>query len=179
MLDKTRIQRVSSDTDPTLQSEKADCGNMVEKGSSFCLVHGGNKATEAAEANGLRNYRLSKANARLGQLRNNSFIKDLRDEIAILRIILEERLNALSEPSEMILHSGALSELVLKIEKLVTSCHKLEMSMGSTLDKSTVANMAEGIVKIISSHVSEQTLSTIVADIDKLINQPIVPQDKE
>lgn len=73
----------------------------------------------------------------------------------------------------MILQSGALSELILKIEKLVTSCHKLEKDMGVTIEKNQVINMAESIVAVVNKHVTDKVvMAKIVEEIKLIFRKP-------
>ena len=167
MQDSTTIQRITDDRDPErCQHINAvgQCSNKAVTGGSYCLVHGGNKQLQKNEAAGLRNYRLTKYRTRLAEARNSSSIKDLRDEIAILRILLEEKFNAIDTTNQLILQSGSIADLVLKIEKLVMSCMKLEEKTGVMLDKEHVLTMAEGIINIISKNIEDQDLLNTIAN---------------
>ena len=178
MLEKDRIQRAE-----TLEEKCVTdgCINKHEPNSQHCLVHGGNKGTESASSNLLRNYRLTKHASRCGELRHSSGLKDLRDEIAILRMMLEEKLNGIESTSEMILQSGAISDLIIKIEKIVTSCHKLEKDMDVTLDRTVVLNLADTIVAIISKHVEDkEAITDIVRELGEMFSKEVAknPTDK-
>ena len=72
---------------------QGQCRNESVEGGTMCMCHGGNKQLEAAESKSLRNYRKSKWLARISVHAENSGIKCLREEIGILRIIMEERLD--------------------------------------------------------------------------------------
>ncbi|HPT70825.1 MAG TPA: hypothetical protein PLE74_00925 [Candidatus Cloacimonadota bacterium] len=176
MIDKERIKRVTDERDPNRcqagSQAHGQCLNVAEVGSKYCLAHGGDTATTEAKEKNLRNYRLTKFHTRAAEMRESSGIKDLRDEIAILRMTLEEKMNAFENASEMILQSGAISELILKIEKLVTSCHKLEKDMGVTIEKTTVIRMAEQIVGIINKYVTDkETIENIVREMQVALTE--------
>ena len=149
-----------------------DAGNTIY--GNFCLVHGGNKAIEVEEKKNLKNYRITKYRVRLAEMRSSEFIKDLRDEIAILRMILEEKLNGISSNTDLILQSGSISELVLKVERLVISCQKLEDKLGITIDKAKVISIAEQMIGIISQHEKDPAiLENIANDISTLLGEKI------
>ena len=57
-------------------------------------------------------------------------------------MILEEVLNKCKDSKDLILKSSVISDLVVKVEKLVSSCHKMEGSMGQLLDKSAILQFA-------------------------------------
>ena len=142
--------------------------------ANFCLVHGGRAALDAQAKAGLRNYRITKFRTRLGELRSNEFIKDLRDELAILRMILEEKLNGVQSSTDLILQSGHISELVMKVERLVTSCQKLEDRLGVTIDKAKVIGIAEQIIAIIVTHEKDDAIVEAIAkDIEKMMGEQI------
>ena len=179
MEDKTAITRVDRDDHPHRcqhVNNVGQCHNLAVElrdgagWSEKCLVHGGNASLIAQDKAGLKNYRLTKYQQRLGELRSNAFIKDLRDELAILRMILEEKLNSVANPTDLILQSGNISDMVMKIERLVTSCQKLEDRLGVTIDKAKVIAIAEQIIAIISLHEKDTTvLEAIANDIEKMM----------
>lgn len=135
--------------------EHSGCINKRLEGVQFCAFHGGNRQLSVQENQNLRTYRLAKFQAQLDKFASQPNIKNLRDEIAILRIMMEERLNSLSSPLEIMAHTHTISDLCMKIEKLVTSCHKLEKSMGNYLDKTAVIQLGMEIVQIITKYVKD------------------------
>ena len=69
---------------------------------------------------------------------------------------MEERLNKCSDATDLILQSGPISDLVMKIEKVVASCHKLEGQMGTLLDKQAILQFAQAVISIIASELEGQ-----------------------
>ncbi len=142
------------------------CNNKAMENSNFCPAHGGNRGRDIAKKKELRNYRLARFNARLIELGNNDGIMSLRDEIAVLRVILEEKWNMAKDTHDLMLMSGPLSDLVVKIEKLVTSANRLESKLGNYLNKTKILQFAQIIIQIIGQHVNdENTLETIAEEI--------------
>jgi hypothetical protein len=153
--------RVEDEADPDrcqgIIKSKGQCLNKSLPHSDYCPAHGGNKGEEAHEKKQANNYRLQKWKwkVRLGELSESDVIKSLREEIGILRVLMEERLVRIEDPSDLILQSGPISDLVMKIDKVVNSCHKLEGSMGQLLDKSKVIQLANEFIEIISSELPD------------------------
>ena len=131
------------------------CNRETEEGSDYCLKHGGAFVRKRKKIEGLRNYRLNRYKQRANELVESEKLKDLRDEVAILRILLEERFNACEDTATLILHSGTISDLILKINQLVTSCHKLDLQLGDMLDREVVMEMADKIIELISEEVND------------------------
>ena len=94
------------------------CTNKAVPGGKYCRCHGGNKEQESMTQESLRNYRLTKWHAKLGRHAESPGIKSLRDEIAILRMLLEERLNICEDANDLILQSHMISDLVVKVENI-------------------------------------------------------------
>jgi len=132
----------------------------------FCLAHGGNNAQAAQKKNSLRNYQLTVARwkSQLDLKADADGLKSLRDEIAILRICLEERLNRCNDAMDLIMQSGPISDMVMKINTVVQSCHKLEGAMGQLLDKQAILQFAQVVIGIVSSTVTDNEQINIIAD---------------
>jgi len=79
-----------------------------------------------------------------------SEVSNLRDEIAITRALVEQRLNLISNNSELLAACGQVNSLLLTIEKLVQSCVKTEEKLGALLSKTAVVELATDMVTILS-----------------------------
>jgi hypothetical protein len=131
------------------------CCFFAVEGGTNCLMHGGGKQLASIRAKNLKNYQLTMFRARLERHSGSTEIKSLRDEIGILRMIMEERLNRCKDETDLILQSGPIADLVVKIDKLVSSCHRLEGSMGELLDKTSILQFANVIISIIGDEVGD------------------------
>ena len=135
----------------------------------YCLAHGGNHAQEAHQKKKVRNYRLTiaKFRAQMDEKIDAIGIKSLREEIAILRICLESRLNTCNDAMDLILQSGAISDMVMKINIVVQSCHKLEGSMGHLLDKTAILQFAQVVIGIVTKTLEDEPekINTIADEI--------------
>ncbi len=137
------------------------CWHVRVKGSEFCGMHGGNKAGEAAKKKAVNLYRLDRFKNRVDDFATNPKVKGLREDIGILRMVLEMTLNKCKDENDLIMFSPKISELVMKIEKVVTSAHRLESNMGELLDKMAAMQLGEEIVQLITGGISEYTQKVI------------------
>ena len=152
-------------------SANGQCSIKAIDGNIYCPVHAGNSIRKA-ERQSLKNYRITQFNARLQELGNSDGIKSLRDEIGILRLLLEERWNSCQNPNDLIINSGPIKELVSAISDIVSKCHKLEGSMGMLVDKSAIIQFAGRVVKIIGEDITnEEVLDRISSKIIKAITE--------
>lgn len=160
------IYRITSPDDPErCQSVMAhgQCLNKAEPGYTYCKLHASNVQKQNEQAQRLSNYRLAMWQSRLDEKANNPEVKNLRDEIGILRMIAEEKLRQCQSTTDLILQSGPISDIVTKIEKLVVSCHRLESSMGNLLDKTALVQFASEVIKVISDIVTDQAQVLLIA----------------
>lgn len=144
---KNRCQAVTS---------QGQCLNQAMPGMAWCTVHGGNVQAKSQEKASLSNYRLGLWQAKLERQTSSTQLKSLRDEIGILRILLEEKMNKCQDVTDLILQSAGISDLVVKIEKLVTSCNKLESSLGELMDKQAILRFAGSVISIITETLGEE-----------------------
>lgn len=164
-----KFERVAADSPHRCQAtvKYGQCPFKQIEGCQFCPMHGGASQLNALKAESQRQYRLAKWKDRLGEFADNDQVKSLREEIGILRILMEETMNMCKTSDDLLLYSGKISDLALRIEKVVSSCHRLEASTGMLLDKTAALHLASVIVKIISDHVTDEDA------IDKISSQII------
>lgn len=134
------------------------------KGSNFCPRHGGGAALAKAKKEETRNYHLGKWSMRVNQFADNPEIKSLREEIGIVRMMIETVVGKCKDENDVILYSGKLQNLIQQAQKLVESCHRLEERTGVLLDKQSILVVCDSLVKIIAVHVEDpDALDTIAA----------------
>ena len=143
---------------------KGQCRNKRVNGSEYCPAHGGNSALKIADRIKVKQYLLSKYQGRAADLSDDQDIKSLRGEIGILRMILETRLNHCKSEIELAVQSPALSDLIMKIQKLVYNCHRLEDALGKVMDESQLLGIADVIVRILSEYVTDETILHEIAE---------------
>jgi hypothetical protein len=77
-------------------------------------------------------------------------LKSLREEIAITRAMVEKRLNLVTNEMEFLAAMPAVQSAMSVIEKLVTSCHNMEVKLGNLLSKAALLQVAQQIIDIIA-----------------------------
>ncbi len=163
------------DDDPTrcqASTRAGQCNLKAVPNGKCCLVHGGAMALKNEEQKNLKNYRLAKFRVRITELGSSSHLTSLTDEVGILRMLIEEMINTCDDESELLLRAGPLADLLMKAEKLVTSCHRLDSKLGNLLSKDQVMQFAQLVVEIISNEIAdEKTLDTISAHILKALGE--------
>lgn len=161
-----KLTKATSFDDPNRcqgNNKVGQCSFLAVPGSNMCPKHDLHNIARQRNAD-KRNYRLTKWQARMEEFADSDKVKSLREEIGILRILLEENMNRCQSAMDIVLYSGKISDLVVKIEKLVASCHRLEQSTGLLLDKSAVINLSNTIITIIANNVKDDAILSVVSD---------------
>ena len=152
--------------------KNGQCPHLKQNGSNFCVFHGANNSVQNTNGEAVRNYRLARWQRRVGELADSAGINSLREEVGILRMILEETLNQCNDSMDLLLYSQKMSSLVMNIEKLVVSCDRLENRMGLLLDKASVLQLAQTYVQIINTYVQDpDTIELISLEMQRATEQ--------
>lgn len=85
---------------------------------------------------------------------------------------LETIINGVEDDLDLLLKSQNISDMILKIEKLVKSCHGIEKSSGELLSKTAVISIAGEIMDILTSEIQDKILVEKIAErIGEMINR--------
>jgi hypothetical protein len=120
-----------------------------------------------------RGYLLAKAQdrTRLADLSDNlEPVKELRDSISLLHMMIERRWNATKNDSDLLQACGPLNQMLQNMERLVTSCHKIEQNLGQLLAKHAILELGKKMVEVMMDELEgiddyEATIDRITARI--------------
>jgi hypothetical protein len=164
-MDDNKFVRASDPNDPercTVAGANGQCPYLREKGKPYCPRHitgGFTDGHGSLERLVGGNYKLKKEFAgRINELTTSDKIKNLREEIALMRMVLETIINRCDDAYDLALAADQLSKLVDQINKLVVSCHKIEEATGMLLDKTVVINIGTIVVDILSKYVPDKSI---------------------
>jgi len=144
------------------------CQGMIQSGTNagqcfykavpnakYCIMHGGAAQANANKKNALANYRLQQYSERVGELANNPEIKNLREEIGILRMTLESLLNQCDNANKLLVYTDKIGNLVNQINKLIESAQRMEEKNNNLLDRKVVIVIADSIVTLIGQYITD------------------------
>lgn len=158
MADTEEFQRVTDPADPNRcqgVTSNGQCLSLASPGAKFCSFHGPG-AVKQVKTQALRNFRLTQYQSRVGEFADNDQLKSLREEIGIVRMVLETVLNQCQTPVDLLMNTTKISNLIGQIEKLVVSCHRLEEKTGLLMDATGALVLANSLIDIISEHVTDE-----------------------
>lgn len=147
------IERVTDLTDSRRckgAAQDGQCQNVAEYGSDYCRVHGGR--TNLRELEDKRGYLLAKAGERVRLVEMADElepVKELRDLIALQHMLIEKRYNLVKDDTDILTSCGPLNQMLMTMEKLISSCHKIETNLGELLQRHAVLALAKEMVKIV------------------------------
>ena len=137
------------------------CNHKSHGLSNYCTHHGGTNDNSLKQSKAANVYKLQIFQARVDQFATDPNIKNLRNEIAILRLLIETRINKCNDEYDLMLQSAAIATLVTQANSLVTSCHRIETLTGHLLDKQSLAEFAIQVVEIITNEVEPEQADKI------------------
>ena len=164
-----KIERIEDETDPRrcqalMKGGTEQCQLVSVPDTNYCACHGGAKIQYNKEKNDANLYRLDKYHARIQRMKGHSEAKGLQNELGILRMVLEERLQSCTDNVELVMQSQQISDLVMKIERLVTSMNKMEEKLGNYLSKTQLLSFAQKVIGILQAEIENPELIETIAD---------------
>lgn len=164
------VERVNAEDDPRRcrgTTRMGQCWHVAIEGADFC---GPCSKTDLVEEN-RRQYLLTnpRYQTRLLELSAADEIKSLRDEVAIARMLVEERLNKIKGDQDLFTACGAINSLLLTIEKLVSKSHILEQNLGQLYHRSTIVQLMQAVVAVIDDEV--RPLPGGVEAVDRIVQR--------
>lgn len=146
------------------------CPRDAVAGSLFCERH-------TDEAQRVRNYLIEDAKLREGFERQQSAdLYSLREEVTLLRTMINDRLNMAKSEAERIVAYREISTWIGTVDKLVNSVNKLEKETSQVLTKETLMAIGAAIVKVIAEEIKslpdhERVIDAVATRIVPLIEE--------
>lgn len=160
------VQRITREDDPercTGITGKGQCIFKRYPGTVFCIMHG-KGAIDAEEKKKARVYQLTRFQAQFERHQDHDEIKTLQGEIALVRMALEMILNKCQDVDDIYMNINRINELVRTIEKLVMSCHKLELSSNTLIGKEKIFTIGDFILGLVGQYISDPDVLLALAE---------------
>lgn len=167
-------ERVKEPDDPRrCQANDANGQCMIVhcEGSEYCSRHGGIRGIERAVKAENRMYKLGKWRAAVSRFQDHDQLKSLREEIGIMRMMIDEKLSLCQDAQDLLMASGPLGDMIAKVNKLVLDCNKIETHLAGVLDKTQALQLGQEMVEIIGRHLDmapdkDAIIKKLNADVD-------------
>ena len=170
------MQRVTDLADPRRcksPTPLGQCEYTSLEGTDHCEMHSQPKVGPSPSK---RLYLLNKAEARarLDELADHEGVKSLREEIALLRMTIEEQYNRINSDTDFQLRWPCVQSAIRDVHKLVKDCHVIEQNLGVLLARQSIVRLGQRVVQIIAERLEgipnyEPIMLQIMADISDVI----------
>ncbi len=142
---------------------RGQCNLMAVEGSQYRPCHGGNKAAQDQKKARIHRYRVAKYQARVDSLTDNNAIKSLRDEIALIRMLVQNHLNFVEQDDNHLLtFSSVIQKLIRQVESLSISCAQIENKLKDFMDAGNAIEMAHDLIGAVRTKVPDSEISSAV-----------------
>ena len=148
-------------------SSFGQCKKEAVKDDHFCEEHTSRDNQDKVGVYLITNRFFGEAAARHAE---SDKIKSLEGEIAILRALLERRLNSIESEAEAVSMAPIIKDTMLAIDKLVNSWHAMDVKLGNVLSKNALLKLAQEFIEIITKTIRPFENKTVtVSDVDTAI----------
>lgn len=174
MLTEQKLIHVAEDAANRCEVSHAhkQCPYGVIPGTKRCPRHTGGHLVPLVKQQEIDTYRLGVFQERVRQFATDPRIKGLRDEIGILRLVLEQLFNKCEDAHDLLIASSKIGQIVSQIKDTVVAASRLEAALGQTIDKVQAMQLAEAIINVIVTHVEDPDLLELIsADIGNLVER--------
>lgn len=168
------VERIKSNDDPRRcesGGKTGQCPMVRTPNSRYCNRHSGALTEIKIARQDAELYKLSVFKARLESFGQAEGVIGLRQEIGIMRILIEEMMNQIKGPNDVVIYSVKIGDLISKLNRLVTDAHKLESQLESTIDRNKLNKICDGIGELIAPFLSPDQLSSVAARLGLLIER--------
>ena len=158
------------------------CMYFASENSSYCAIHGGNSGQQSAVKQEMNLYRVRKYQKRITDMKLANGARTIDEELAIMRMVLEEVLNKCELEGDMglMLYSTKISELVNNIKNCVITADKLATRAGLLLGRSEALVIAGKVVQILSEEITDPAqLSRIAEKVSDAFISPTLEESSE
>lgn len=145
-------------------SGKHQCRLLAVKVGSNCVIHGGRSILEAIRKEDSIYKLKEQYRSRVDELTDHKKHFSLNEEIGVLRLLLETMFSKIDDDSSLLRSSGAMSELITKIEKLVNSAMRAEKYVGGLMSRNQAIQMIQDVVDVLAAEIDDPDLLGRVAD---------------
>jgi hypothetical protein len=154
-IDDFKFERVADNDPRRCQSTHSSqqCPYKAVEGRNYCPRHLGSDQGEKRES--VKKYITAKWQDRIGSQADHPEIKNLNEEVGILRMTLEAKLNQCNDENMLLMYSSTLTTLVREIRDTVSHLHKIQMQTNSVLDRTQALDFVYKLGEIIFKEIGD------------------------
>lgn len=162
---KYRFERATNPAEQCAYSgPNGECPFKRIEGTKYCGRHGaGFQLTQQAKED-TRLYLVARWQEQIGQKVEHPKSKTLGEEVGIIRMLIQQRLEACKDESDLLMSSHSITQMLTTAEKLVASHHKIEKERALLLDPDRAFKLANDIVGVITTYIDDLDILKLITD---------------
>lgn len=141
-----------------------DIVKQIWEGPKCCPRHAAGAAAKSIQRKDTRMYNIGRWQSQLEQMVDHPKLKSNREEIGILRVLMQDTLNKCTDGTELVLQSGKLIELCNQITNAVKVCNSVELNLGQILDRTQAIAFIGAISEVISTYIQDPDILEALAE---------------
>lgn len=178
--DKSRCQAVgpSGDQcpfqgmrDPTIVPGQSGMSEQDVVFLKYCRMHGSATA-KSMKVQAKRLYMVGRYKTKLDRIMDPELGINLDEELAILRMTLEECLEKYTEV-ELVTMSSHVQSLIRDIANVLVANKKLKSQMGELLDRAAMNKLCDALLVVIVKHVPADKMDAVSIDVAGAIAEAV------
>jgi uncharacterized protein YunC (DUF1805 family) len=148
-------------------SHKGQCTEISVLGTDHCVKHTNLEKVNAVRT---RKYFLSTADQSLYEhYADDNQLTSLRDEIAILRMMMQNTLSTAQSEVERVNAYSKVNYFILSLERVMKTCISLEMKLNELVGKAALMRLGQQLCQILVNRLTgvpnyEQLIDAIIKD---------------
>ena len=154
---------------------RGQCEFLSSPPSKYCDSHARKMSASNHKAR-VQHYLINDPDLQESMKRQSEIeeVRSLREEIHLVRSMVERRLNMVEDDDRggMLLAFSNVNTYMQTLEKLISSCHRMEVSLGSLLTKASVFSLGQEIVLILAEELKD--IDDYETIIDRISEQVVV-----
>jgi hypothetical protein len=183
---ESKFKRVQPDDPNRCQAVHADqqcpfraVGDFVNgkwEGPQYCPRHGGGRNATQDNKNSIRMYQLAKWQVRINEMAEHPKIKSLGEEVGIIRMMLETKMNSLKDEKDLLMQASGIVNLTNSVRDLVRVWQHVEERSGQVLDRARMTLFVQELIRILETYIDNPDILQMIGEdingsLEKLINQ--------
>jgi hypothetical protein len=137
------------------------CKYKPVAGGVYCVYHGGRGQLAALSERQQSIYDFQKTQylrqveQKINAIERNPRSQSMRDEIGILRVMLQEILDSCTDEALLVLRAGEITNLTVSIEKLMKTSFTMDKEMKELMTKDDAKALAQKLLNVLIDNIQE------------------------
>lgn len=145
-------------------------------GPQYCMRHGANKLLEASDKQAVRMYQSAKWQAQIDHMADHPRIKSLAEEVGIIRMTLQAKLNAMTDEKDLLMNASGIVSLTNSVQALIKTWQHVEERSGQVLDRAKMTAFSAYLMEILTRYIDDaDVLQMIGEDIGESLESLLRP----